>query len=239
MHRRAAVPLVACLALIMASAPGASAASGDLDTTFGGDGIVRTDITNAEEDGFAVTIQPDGKIVVAGEAGIGGRNPRFAIVRYETDGSLDPSFGGGDGTVTINFSRQDDFAYAVRIQGNGKILLAGAAAYSTRDSRIALARLKADGSLDPMFGDGGTVTTNVTPSYDWANGMALQPNGRIVVVASLSAGSTNGKIGVLRYLRDGSLDPTFGGDGIVRNDPTRTYDDGLAVGVEADGQIIV
>src|SRR5262245_63400360 len=131
MHRRAAVPLVACLALIMASAPGASAASGDLDTTFGGDGIVRTDITNAEEDGFAVTIQPDGKIVVAGESGIGGRNPRFAIVRYETDGSLDASFGGGDGKVPIDFTPRDDFAYAVRIQVDGKIVVAGAAGYTS------------------------------------------------------------------------------------------------------------
>src|SRR4051812_34951257 len=145
MHRRATFPLVAGIVLLLATATAAHAAPGDLDTTFGGDGIVRTDVTNAEDDGFAVAIQPDGKIVVAGEAGIGGRNPRFAIVRYKTDGSLDTSFGGGDGTVNIDFSRHDDFPYAVRIQGNGKILLAGAAAYNTRDSRFALARLKPDG----------------------------------------------------------------------------------------------
>src|SRR5437868_12155127 len=72
-------------------------APGDLDPTFGGDGIVRTDLTPAEEDGYAVAIQPDGKIVVAGEMGTGSPNPSMAIVRYETNGSLDPSFGGGDG----------------------------------------------------------------------------------------------------------------------------------------------
>jgi uncharacterized delta-60 repeat protein len=238
MHRRVALPFITGLALFLGAAPAARAAPGDLDPTFGGDGIVRTDLTSAEDDGFAVTIQTDGKIVVAGQAGIGGPNPRFGIVRYETDGSLDPSFGGGDGKVSIDFTPRDDFAYAVRIQADGKIVVAGAAAYSA-NSRFALARLTTDGSLDPTFGGNGKVMTNLTPSYDWANGMALQPNGKIVLVGSVSAGSSNGKIGVLRYRSDGSLDPTFGGDGIVLNDPTPTYDDGLAVGVEADGQIVV
>lgn len=239
MHRRVALPFITILALVLATAPAVRAAPGDLDPTFGGDGIVRTDLTRAEDDGYAVTIQADGKIVVAGEMGVGGPNPRFAIVRYETDGSLDPSFGGGDGKVSIDFTPRDDFPYAVRIQANGKIVLAGAAGYSGPNSRFALARLTSDGSLDPTFGGDGTVTTNITPSYDWANAMALGPNGKVVVVGSVSAGSDNGKIGVLRYRSDGSLDPNFGGDGIVLIDPTRTYDDGLAVGVEADGQIVV
>jgi uncharacterized delta-60 repeat protein len=239
MHRRTVFSFITGLALILATAPAARAAPSDLDPTFGADGVVRTDLTPAEDDGFAVTIQPDGKIVVAGEAGIGGPNPRFAIVRYETDGSVDPSFGDGDGKVSIDFTPRDDFPYAVRIQEDGKIVLAGAAGYTGRNSRFALARLTTDGSLDPTFGGDGTVMTNVTPSYDWANGMALQPNGKIVVVGSVSAGSDNGKIGVLRYRSDGSLDPIFGGDGIVLTDPTPTYDDGLAVGVEADGQIVV
>jgi uncharacterized delta-60 repeat protein len=239
MHRRTALPFITGLALVLATAPAVRAAPGDLDPTFGGDGIVRTDLTRAEDDGYAVTIQADGKIVVAGEMGVGGPNPRFAIVRYETDGSLDPSFGGGDGKVFIDFTPRDDFPYAVRIQANGKIVLAGAAGYSGPNSRFALARLTSDGSLDPTFGGDGTVTTNITPSYDWANAMALGPNGKVVVVGSVSAGSDNGKIGVMRYRSDGSLDPNFGGDGIVLIDPTRTYDDGLAVGVEADGQIVV
>ena len=239
MHRRVAFSFVTALALVLANAPAALTAPGDLDPTFGGDGIVRTDLTPAEDDGFAVTIQPDGKIVVAGEAGIGGPNPRFAIVRYETDGSLDPSFGGGDGNVSIDFTPRDDFPYAVRIQADGKIVVAGAAGYNRPNSKFALARLTPDGSLDPTFGGDGTVTTDLTPSYDWANGMALQPDGKIVLVGSVSAGSDNGKIGVLRYRSDGSLDPSFDGDGIVLADPTPTYDDGLAVGVEADGQIIV
>jgi uncharacterized delta-60 repeat protein len=238
MYRRVASLFIACLALLLTAAPAARATPGDLDPAFGGGGIVRTDLTSAEDDGFAVAIQTDGKIVVAGAAGIGGPNPRFGIVRYQTDGSLDPSFGGGDGKVSIDFTPRDDWPFAVRIQADGKILVAGAAAYGA-DSRFAVARLTMDGSLDPTFGGDGRVMTNLTPSYDWANGMALQPDGEIVLVGSVSAGSRNGKVGVLRYRSDGSLDPAFGGDGIVLADPTPTYDDGLAVGVEADGQIVV
>ena len=237
MRRRATWPSITALVLVLANAPAARAAPGDLDPTFGGDGVVRTDLTPTEDHGFAVTIQPDGKIIVAGTKGIGGPNPRFAIVRYETDGSLDTSFGGGDGKVSIDFTSGADFPYAVRIQVDGKIVVAGAAAYFG-NSRFAVARLTSDGSLDPTFGGDGTVMTNLTPSYDWANGMALQANGKIVLVGTASAGSGNGKIGVLRYRSDGSLDPMFGGDGVVRADPTPTYDDGYAVGIEPDGRIV-
>src|SRR3954470_862499 len=101
MRRRAVLPFIAGLALILATAPAARAAPGDLDPTFGGDGVVRTDLTPAEDDGFAVAIQPDGKMVVAGGVGLGGPNARFGIVRYGTDGSLDPTFGSGDGKVFI------------------------------------------------------------------------------------------------------------------------------------------
>ncbi len=239
MRRQATSSFIAGLLLVLGTASAARSAPGDLDPTFGGDGVVRTHLSHTEDDGYTVAIQPDGKIVVAGEADVGSRNTRMAIARYDSDGSLDTSFGGGDGKVTIDFTQANDFAYAVRIQADGKIVLAGAAGYFKPDSRFALARLMPDGSLDPTFGGDGKVTTNVTPSYDYANGMALQPNGKIVLVGSISAGPSNGKIGVLRYRSNGTLDPKFGGDGIVRVDPTRTYDDGLAVGIEADGQIIV
>lgn len=238
MHRRAASTLIAGL-LVVATAPAARSAPGDLDPTFGGDGIVRTDLTRSEDHGFAVTIQPDGKILVAGEQGIGGRNPRVAIVRYAPDGALDPSFGGGDGKVSIDFSPRDDFVFAVRVQGDGKIVVTGTASYSGRNSRFALARLTSDGSLDPTFGGDGTVTTDLTRSYDVGNAMALQPDGDIVVVGSISAGADDGQIVVVRYRSDGSLDPTFGREGIVLVNPTRTFDDGLAIGIEPDGQIVV
>ena len=120
MRWRAAFPFIMGVALVLATAPAARTAPGDLDPTFGNDGVVRTELTPAEDDGYTVTIQPDGKIVVAGEMGTFGPNPRMAIVRYETDGSLDPSFGDGDGKVSIDFTPFDDFPYAVRIQADGR-----------------------------------------------------------------------------------------------------------------------
>jgi uncharacterized delta-60 repeat protein len=239
MLRRPFLPLMVAFALMLAAAPAAMSASGDLDPTFGGDGIVRTDLTRFDDYGFAMALQPDGKIVVAGPKGLGGPNARFAVVRYETDGSLDPSFGGGDGKVSIDFTPREDFANAVRIQADGTIVVAGSAAYFGRNSKFALARLTPDGSLDPTFGGDGTVVTDLTASYDFANAMALQDNGKIVLVGDVSAGPDNGKIGVLRYRSDGSLDPRFSGDGKAFIDPTSTFDDGLAVGVEPDGQIVV
>src|SRR5690349_11123753 len=99
MRRPVALSFIAGLLLVIAAASAAKSAPGDLDPTFGGDGVIRTDLTPAEDHGFAVAIQPDGKIVVAGVAGLGGKDSRFAIVRYNTEGTLDTSFGGGDGKV--------------------------------------------------------------------------------------------------------------------------------------------
>jgi uncharacterized delta-60 repeat protein len=239
MIRRATLPLLSALALLLSAAPAAMSAPGDLDPTFGGDGIVRTDLTRFDDYGFAVALQPDGKIVVAGTKGLGGPNPRVAVVRYSTDGSLDPSFGGGDGKAAIDFTPREDFAYAIRIQADGKIVVAGPAAYFARNSKFGLARLTADGALDPTFSGDGIVVTDLTPSSDFANGMELQANGKIVVVGSVSAGADNGKVGVLRYRSDGSLDPLFSGDGKAFIDPTPTFDDGLAIGVQPNGQIVV
>src|SRR3954463_8902898 len=118
MIRRATLPLMSAFALMLSAAPAAMSAPGDLAPTFGGDGIVRTDLTRFEDDGFAIALQPDGKIVVAGTMGLGGPNARVGVVRYATDGSLDRSFGGGDGKVSIDFTPREDFAYAVRVQAD-------------------------------------------------------------------------------------------------------------------------
>ncbi len=87
MHRRVPFPIIASLALVLATAPAVRSAPGDPDATFGRDGVVRTDLTHAEDDGFALTIQPDGMTVVPGEAGIGGPNPRRSD-RFARVGSL-------------------------------------------------------------------------------------------------------------------------------------------------------
>ena len=188
---------------------------GRLDTTFGGDGKVTTDLTRHEDRATAVAIQPTGEIVVAGQvvrfrpAGVVGR---FAVVRYEADGDLDTTFGG-DGIVTTNFTPGWDRAAAVAIHPGG-IVAGGAADLGCSCSRFALARYEDDGDLDPNFGGDGRVMTRFPGVGAAADDVAVDLTGRIVAVGGqLPEGA---RFMVARYAADGSRDPTFGGDGRVR-----------------------
>src|SRR5262245_49553369 len=104
------------------------AAAGDLDTSFGTGGKVTTDFAGSFDVAHAVTLQPDGKIVAAGEAFVSVRED-FALARYNMDGSLDTSFGAG-GKVTTDFAGDFDAALAVALQPDGKIVAAGFALIS-------------------------------------------------------------------------------------------------------------
>jgi uncharacterized delta-60 repeat protein len=207
-HRRTAVILAASAFTIAIAIPG-SAAPGDLDPTFDGDGKVITQI--AEDDGArGVAIQADGKIVAAGSATASG-NLDFALARYNTDGSLDTSFDG-DGKVTTDFAAGADEALAVAVQADGKIVAGGSAAISGVD--FALTRYNTDGSLDPTFDGDGRVTTDYGFGSSQIRGLAVQADGKIVAAGYGS--STAFDFFLARYLTNGSLDPTFGGgDGKV------------------------
>src|SRR5207248_8423703 len=129
-----------------------------------------------------------GRIVVAGDTTTGDGQYDFALARYNTDGSLDTSFGPGhNGKVVTDFGTDDDQAYAVAIQADGKIVLAGRAHpdIPSQDSNydFALARYNADGSLDTSFGPDhdGKVVTDFGTDDDQARGMVIQPDGKIVL----------------------------------------------------------
>ncbi|MGH2724888.1 MAG: delta-60 repeat domain-containing protein [Actinomycetota bacterium] len=207
---------------------------GSLDPSFSGNGKVTTSFPGIREGAAAVAIQEDGKIVAAGgmATGTGGR---FALARYNTNGTLDPTFGG-DGKVTANFTAGGDFAAGVAIQANGKIVAAGSANWN---ARFAVARYRKDGALDPAFSGNGKVTTNFTPGEDGAFSVAVQADGQIVAAGFIGEGSDEPRFALARYLPDGSLDPAFGGDGRVS---TNFVDDALdvarGVAVQADGRIV-
>src|SRR5439155_23998307 len=120
-------------------------------------------------------IQADGKIVVAGNAETGTNNV-FALARYNPDGSLDSSFDA-DGKVLTTFGADTSSANAIAIQPDQKILAAGGA-----NGDFALARYNANGSLDASFGTSGKVTTSIGAGRDNAHALALQKDGKIVVV---------------------------------------------------------
>src|SRR5262249_19564603 len=143
---------------------------------------------------YAVAIQSDEKIVVAGVS-----NNRFVLARYESDGTLDNTFDS-DGKVTTDFGGDGAAAYAVAIQSDGKIVAAGYMNQGT-DYNFALARYTNDGALDNTFGLGGKVTTDFGNGYESGNSVVIQSDGKIVV-----AGSDGGDINIARYNSDGSLD---------------------------------
>lgn len=197
---------------------------GSLDTSFGGDGKVTTDF-GSTGDAWAVAVQSDGKVVAAG-----GGPGDFALARYNADGSLDTSFDG-DGKVTTDFGDTSDSAYDMVIQGDGKIVAAGYPDF-------AMARYNADGSLDTSFDVDGKVNTDFGSGFGWAEGLAVQANGKIVV-AGFAVLAGTGDFGVARYNVDGSLDTAFDGDGKVTTDFDAGNDHAYDVAVQVDGKIVV
>ncbi|MFE7193741.1 delta-60 repeat domain-containing protein [Kitasatospora sp. NPDC057541] len=217
--RRLAAATGVAIALITAVPAGAT--PGALDTTFGTGGKVTTDFGSTPslpDIANALAIQPsDGKIVTAGRHGINvpaaGGNAQFALARYNTDGSLDTTFGTTStvpGTVAFSFlaAPNTNFARAVAIQpSDGKIVVAGLAGPNEQTANVAVARLNTDGSLDTSFGTGGKVLLNVSGGLgDGIRSLVIQPDGKIV-----GAGAAGPNALLVRLNPNGTLDSTFGG----------------------------
>jgi uncharacterized delta-60 repeat protein len=194
---------IALIPLVAAACGGGNGGGGRAG--FGTAGKVRTDF-GGDDIANALAIQPDGKIIAAGRTG-----SAFALARYTRDGRLDRRFGSG-GKVVTDFGApagkdallSPHGAAAVAIQGDGKIVAAGG-----RGSNFALARYLPDGRLDPTFGEGGKVVTDVRAhpnQFDayWergANAVAIQPDGKII-----AAGAGPRDFALARYTREGRLD---------------------------------
>jgi uncharacterized delta-60 repeat protein len=166
--------------------------NGTPDASFGvGTGRSESGVSELPRGANALAVQPDGKILVAGP---GGGN--FGVGRVKTDGFYDPTFGpSANGQVAIDFGG-DDVANAMALQPDGKILVAG-----TDGDGFAVARLTPDGALDPSFGAGGKATVNFT-GVDVAAGIALQPDGRIVLVGSTGPAGGTTDYAITRLLGD-------------------------------------
>ena len=211
--------------------------SGNLDTTFSGDGLLTTPIGAGFDQAYGVSVQDDGKILVAGYSLIGGGNNDFALVRYNSNGTLDTSFGGGDGIVTTAVGAGNDAGYSVTVQADGKILVAGLSLIGGNND-FALVRYNSDGTLDTSFGGGdGIATTAIGAGADGGYGVMVQDDGKIVVAGTSNNGS-NDDFAVVRYNSDGTLDTGF--DSILANTlngaPTFT-EDGPAVILDSNVQI--
>ena len=218
-------------------------ADGTLDTSFGNGGSVPIVFNGgALDEAGAVAIQTDGRIVVAGLTRAG--TDDFGVARFESDGTRDLTFGG-TGSIHTDFAGNADRARSVLIQNDGRIVVVGTAARPSPlggDSDVALARYLSDGTLDSAFGNGGKVMTDVSGPGDVAFAARLLPDDGIVVAGRIIApGEVDPDVAVLRYLRDGNLDATFGNGGISVADLTGTHDwdEASGVAVQPDGRVVV
>ena len=210
--------------------------TGSLDSTFSG-GTVITPV-GAYSHAAAVAIQPDGKIVAAGECHLSATGDSdFALVRYLDNGMPDLMFGNG-GKVTTNIAG-DDTAAAVAIQPDGKIVVAGTFVTGS-SSQIVLLRYDSKGALDRGFGSDGIVVTTFPGDIAAAGyGLALQADGRIVVVGGTARPNHTVEIAVVRYLTSGALDPSFNGNGRVSTPVGIISAIANAVSILPDGRIMV
>lgn len=186
---------------------------GTLDNTFSGDGIATQAVGQAESLAYALAIQPDGKIVVTGETSDDFNDYDFVTLRFKTDGTPDNSFSG-DGIAVKDVGPKGDAGYAVLVQPNGRIVVAGWTETAEEKTNIALLRYKTDGTLDASFDGDGIVSTTLGQGIDACQAAVLQPDGKIVVGGKSSNG-TNLDFALVRYLPDGTLDDTFDEDGKV------------------------
>jgi uncharacterized delta-60 repeat protein len=212
---------------------------GQLDPSFGIDGQVITDFVDSRgvDVAKAVAIQPDGKLVVSGYSGTYGEDFDFVVARFRRNGELDRSFGD-HGHVLTNFGG-DDASQGVAIQADGKIVAIGKSEQGG-DFDFALARYLPDGSLDPSFGSGGRVRTDLSGagSFDYGLAGGIDDRGRIIDAGkSDAAGSLD--FALARYRRNGQLDRSFGEGGVVLTDlGGDSLDSANAIAVLPDGGIV-
>jgi uncharacterized delta-60 repeat protein len=231
-------------------------ASGALDTSFGSQGVFTRDINhfeNIEE----IAIQPDGKIVAAGWAFLPNSFTDYDFVsfRLTTNGTLDPTFAGGN-IVFTDFAGSDDIAYTLALQADGRIVVGGNAksSYSGYKPVLGLARYNANGTLDSTFGVHGKVTTSIAGNADEFEDycykllvrpvpLSLTGEEQIIAVGTryspYASSVPNYSMGALLcYLPDGSLNPSFGTGGIVLTSFS-SRDSATCAVRQTDGKIVI
>jgi uncharacterized delta-60 repeat protein len=180
--------------------------NGEPDRSFGVNGIVVKSLQNGEDLAKSVAIQPDGKIVVAGSS-FNGDSFDFAIARFTPEGRLDNTFGK-DGILLTSVRDGDDKIYAMALQPDGKIIVAGSSDNGSVDD-IALMRINSNGNPDESFGNKGVIITSVQKGDEHAYCIAMQKDMKFVVAGNSNNGFNNDFI-MIRYMPDGTLDPDFG-----------------------------
>lgn len=207
-----------------------------LDANFGAGGRVSTP---GGGDGRAVVVRPDGTIIVVGSRDVGvNGHVQFGAAGYDAAGKLDPGFGTG-GIATTSLGGSDDRALDAADDSDGGFVAVGrtdAAGFTNTD--FGVARYTGTGQPNPAFPAGGFVRTDVAGRDDGANAVAVQSDGKIVAAGFAQTSAIDVDFALVRYNPDGTLDTTFGGDGIVTTDLGNESEAATGVAIQSDGKIV-
>lgn len=223
-------------------------ADGSLDTSFGTGGVTMTTFGSTDDVPTAVDVLSNGQILVAGTAttytsGVASGS-EYAVAEFNSNGTLNTSFGGGTGEVLISLSKtsgtlSNDVLNTIAVGSGGVIYLGGSSdAGVDNGTDFALAALNANGSVDSGFGGNGDVLLDFAVGDDVINSLALQPDGDIVAAGSATIGGV-AEIALARFLPTGASDKHFGTNGMVTTNVRGVYDSASSVLIEPKGQIVI
>jgi len=208
---------------------------GTLDTRFSNGGIITTSVGIFDDMANSLAIQNDGKII---QSGISERvlNLEFAIVRYNSDGTLDNSFGTG-GIVTTAIGTLDNRSQSVALCNDNRIILAGYSNTVT-DNNFTVVKYNQDGSLDNTFGVAGKIATDIGQADDFAKSVVIQNDNKILV-SGYSFNGSKYMLSVVRYKIDGSIDSTYGVNGKEKLSINNIDDRASTSVLQSDGKLII
>jgi len=210
---------------------------GTIDTSFNHTGWTYFDFMTRENIPFDMFVQKDHKIFLSGCSGVYPK-ANFAFVRYHEDGSLDSSFGTNGSTQT-DFAGNQDVAYSSILQDDGSFYVSGTVRDSISNYDFALAKYNPDGSLDKQFGNEGKRTYDFKGPVDLGLYMKQQKDGKLLVCGENNILTKNSFV-VVRFNKDGTIDQSFGTNGIASLDVVNILtDDTPSFTLQQDEKIVM
>lgn len=182
-----------------------------LDSSFSGDGLASVASGLGDDRARSIAVLSGGDYIVVGSSG-SGSNSDFSLLKLKSNGAADASFST-DGWQTTNISGNDQATAVATIPGGGFVVVGTANIGSSSD--VAVVRYHDDGSLDNSFSGDGIVTTSLSVGADKATAVAVQGDGKLLVLATRDSDSSSAALTLLRYTATGELDSAFGSNGIA------------------------
>ncbi|HEX8737708.1 MAG TPA: FG-GAP-like repeat-containing protein [Pyrinomonadaceae bacterium] len=211
---------------------------GTLDSTFGTNGVVIAPVGISNDVLGDIVLLPDGKIIAGGSYVFPPANKSFSLVKFNANGSLDAGFGTGGKVFTTVTTGADEAIFKMALQPDGKLAVTGVSVGNTSNTDFTIARYQPNGALDLKFGEVGLVYTTVQLSSDEVQDIVQQPDGKIIAAGVSRNQNLAFDCALMRYNPNGTLDPTFNGQGRVVTS-LNNLDDGIfGVAVQPDGKIV-